>query len=55
MSEKKESQALPLQILRSDTSWEHQERSVYTVQALSAEFAELLSPQGNRSAPDSTR
>jgi hypothetical protein len=53
MNEKKmEGHVLPIQILRSDTSWEHQERSVYTVQALSTEFANLLAPPGNGNAPN---
>jgi hypothetical protein len=53
MSEKEEGHALPIQIFRSDSSWEHQERSVYTVQALTTEFANLLSPQGSKTAADS--
>jgi hypothetical protein len=39
--------SLALKVLKSDphTAWEHQERAVYTVEAMEKEIRELLSPK----------
>lgn len=45
MSEKEANEAaFVVRMIRSDNSWEHQERAVYTVDAMRKELARALQP-----------
>ncbi len=45
MKTKSAKSSLVLKVARSSDSWEHQERAVYTVDAMEKEMERLLSPK----------
>jgi hypothetical protein len=48
------SEALLLKLRQSNDSWEHQEKTVYTVEALEKDIKEKLSPKKGASEEDSS-